>query len=174
MKGCTGASCRTLFSVFPKVTSDASTHRALKSDDTKKKRAWLSSDGKEWETCEAMQPLKQKCLLPNWQTHNFGCDVELLAAEWNRSRTPAILDIYSCRPIKIWENTNMALAPDPSRPALGHNPNNLSGLAAGWEARLGGWLDEAEPLIRDGRIEAVYLGDGTVLMLLDLSRFLSR
>ena len=92
MKGCTGASCRTLFSVFPKVTSDASTHRALKSDDKKKKRAWLSSDGKEWETCEMMQPLKQRCLLPNWQTHNFGCDVELLAAEWNRSRTPAILD----------------------------------------------------------------------------------
>jgi hypothetical protein len=133
--------------------------RALKSDDTKKKRAWLSSDGKDWETCEQMQPLKQKCSLPRFQTHNFGCDVELLAAEWNRSRTPGILDIYSCRPYKIWENTNMALAPDPTRPALGHNPNNLSGLVVGWEARLGGWLTDAEPMIQDGRIEAVYLGD---------------
>lgn len=136
---------------------------ALGGDSTRStrtsKRAWLSSDGKDWETCEQMQPLKQKCLLPTFQTHNFGCDVELLAAEWNRSRTPAILDIYSCRPYKIWENTNMALAPDPTRPTLGHNPNNLSGLVKGWEVRLNGWLDEAEPMLRDGRIEAVYLGD---------------
>lgn len=131
----------------------------LVGESTQSKRAWLSSDGKDWETCEQMQPLKQKCLLPTFQTHNFGCDVELLAAEWNRSRTPAILDIYSCRPYKIWENTNVALAPDPTRPMLGHNPNNLSGLVPGWEARLAGWLDDAEPMIRDGKIEAVYLGD---------------
>lgn len=139
--------------------SAQSTHWVLGGGDEGKKHAWLSSDGKDWEVCEQMQPLKQKCLLPKFQTHNFGCDVELLDAEWNRSRTPAILDIYSCVADKIWENCNMALAPDPMRPTLGHNPNNLSGLALGWEVRLGSWLDEAEPMIRDGKIEAVYLGD---------------
>jgi hypothetical protein len=141
------------------VPSEQPTKWLLGNDNERKKHAWLSSDGKDWEVCEQMQPLKQKCLLPKFQTHNFGCDVELLDAEWNRSRTPAILDIYSCRPDKIWENCNMALAPDPTRPTLGHNPNNLSGLVLGWETRLGSWLDEAESMIRDGKIEAVYLGD---------------
>ena len=124
-----------------------------------KKPAWLSSDGKGWELCQNMQPLHQKCLLPDFQTHNFGCDVQLLEAEWNRSRTPGILDIYSCRPYKIWANTNMALAPDPARPWLGHNPNNLSGLVPGWQARLSSWMDDATPLLKRGAIEAVYLGD---------------
>ena len=40
-----------------------------------------------------------------------------------------------------------------------HNPNNLSGLFPGWEGRLNGWLDEAEPLLRVGKIAGVYLGD---------------
>jgi hypothetical protein len=124
-----------------------------------KKAAWFSSDGKGWEVCQEMQPLRQKCVLPQFQTHNFGCNMQLLEAEWNRSRTPGILDIYSCRPYKIWGNTNMALAPDPARPYLGHNPNNLSGLLPGWRARLGSWLDDATPLLKRGVIEGVYLGD---------------
>ena len=97
---------------------------------------WLSIDGKEWQICEEMQPLNQRCLLPNFTTANFGCDVQLLEAEWNRSGTPAILDLYSCRPCKIWENTNMALAP--AFHGGPHNPNNLSGLVPGWRSRLHG------------------------------------
>ena len=121
--------------------------------------AWIASDGKDWEVCQRMQPLHQPCNLPNqtmFSTHFF-CDVQLMEAEWNRSKTPGILDIYSCRPEKIWMNTNMKLAPGP--PTGQHNPHNLSGLSDGWEPRLRGWLADAEPLLLAGKIQGVYLGD---------------
>lgn len=118
---------------------------------------WLSTDGGDWQLCQEMQPLRQPCLLPNFTTTNFGCDVQLLEAEWNRSHTPAILDIYSCRPNKIWRNTDMRLAP--AFPGGPHNPQNLSGLLEGWRDRLHGWLDDAMPMLSDGRIIGVYLGD---------------
>ena len=117
--------------------------------------AWIASDGKDWEVCQRMQPLHQPCNLPNqtmFSTHFF-CDVQLMEAEWNRSKTPGILDIYSCRPEKIWMNTNMKLAPGP--PTGQHNPHNLSGLTDGWEPRLRGWLADAEPLLLAGKIQGV-------------------
>ena len=88
--------------------------------------------------------------LPRFQTHNFGCNVTMLAALHASTGVPGVLSLEACGAIDSIGVWNYASSLE---------RKNQTGLHPMWRANLERWLALALPLFRSKVLVGVFMGD---------------
>jgi hypothetical protein len=88
--------------------------------------------------------------LPRFQTHNFGCNITMLAALHATTGVPGVLSLEACGAIDSIGVWNYASSLE---------RKNRTGLHLAWRSNLERWLTPAVPLFRSKVLVGVFIGD---------------